>query len=189
MTIQGVYLEPIRKETIEFQMFEERFDRLVALYEIIYAEVVSGYLGNEDEWDGTTYYHGTSHCGCTDLMIANSEDDRIPVYAWCKNSRCCTKGIISSGFLKAKSPQDFGSHTVLRWGLLSTGHFFSLDEETAREMAIGKSFGTAPESPLLSIFVCVARNPQNEVIYPFEDYHSVQNDNDILPVYIAIVHK
>ncbi|KAG9060992.1 hypothetical protein KI688_007822 [Linnemannia hyalina] len=33
------------------------------------------------------------------------------------------------------------------------------------------------------------RNPQYEVIYPFDDYYSVQNDDDILPVYIAIVRK
>ncbi|KAF9143283.1 hypothetical protein BGX30_000875 [Mortierella sp. GBA39] len=173
MTIQGVCLVPISKEAIEFQMIDERFDdKLVVLYEIIYAEVVNGYLGNENEWDGTTYYHGTSHCGCTDLMIANSKDSRIPINAWCKNAHCCTKGIISSGFLKAKSPQ---------------GHFFSPQAETARAMAIGKSFEITPESPLLSIFVCVARNPQNEVIHDFENYHYVQNDNDILPVYIAIV--
>lgn len=50
MTIQGVYLEPIRKETIEFLLIDERFDnKLVVLYEIIYAEVVNGYLGNENE--------------------------------------------------------------------------------------------------------------------------------------------
>ncbi|KAF9543761.1 hypothetical protein EC957_000456 [Mortierella hygrophila] len=174
MTIQGVYLVPIRKETIEFQMIDDRLDRLVVLYEIIYAEVISGYLGNEDEWNGTTYYHGTSHCGCNDLMITNPEGSRIPVNAWCKNSQCCTKGIISSGFLKVKSPQ---------------GHFFSPQAETARAMAIGKTSEVASESPLMSIFVCVARNPQNKVTNDFEDYHFVQNDNDILPVYIAIVHK
>ncbi|KAF9144943.1 hypothetical protein BG015_012058 [Linnemannia schmuckeri] len=139
------------KSTTEFQEIDQRFDdKLVTLYKIIYAEVIGGYLGNEDEWDGTIYFHGTSHCGCTDLNITNSEDDRTSVYAWCDNAHCRTKGITNSGFLKIKSPQ---------------------------------------ESPLLSIFVCVAKNPQNVAIYGFDDYHSVQNDNNILSVYIAIVSK
>ncbi|KAK3840171.1 MAG: hypothetical protein JOS17DRAFT_7806 [Linnemannia elongata] len=175
MTIQGVYLEPICKETIEFLVIDERFDnRLVVLYEIIYAEVVNGYLGNEDEWNGAAYYHGTSHCGCSDLKIANSGDDRIPVYAWCENAHCCTRSIINGGFLKAKGLQ---------------GHLFSLHVETAREIAIGKTFTTAPESLLLSIFVCVAKEPQKAVTHGFEDYYSVENDDDILPIYIAIVRK
>ncbi|OAQ27294.1 hypothetical protein K457DRAFT_139552 [Linnemannia elongata AG-77] len=175
MTIQGVYLEPIRKETIEFQDIDHHFEsKLVVLYEIIYAETVNGYLGSEDEWDGTTYCHGTSHCGCIDTKIANSQDDRIPVYAWCESAHCCTKGIIKSGFLKAKSSQ---------------GHVFSQQVGTARAMAISKTFGTASESPLLSIFVCVAKNPQNAVTYGFGAYHTVLNDNEILPVYIAIISK
>ncbi|KAG9061704.1 hypothetical protein KI688_006853 [Linnemannia hyalina] len=175
MTIQGVYLEPVRLHTSEFKEFDQRFgNKLVTMYEIHYAEVVNGYLNNVDEWDHTTYYHGTSHCGCLDRRIVNLENNRVPVYAWCENACCCTRNIINSGFLKAKSPRS---------------HFFSPQVEAARAIAISKTFGTAPESPLLSIFVCVTRNPQNAVTHDLEDYHSVQNDNDILPVYIAIVHK
>lgn len=126
MTIQGVYLEPICKETIEFLVIDERFDnRLVVLYEIIYAEVVNGYLGNEDEWNGAAYYHGTSHCGCSDLKIANSGDDRIPVYAWCENAHCCTRSIINGGFLKAKGLQ--GKEILLSTPLKIT-FILSLDQ-------------------------------------------------------------
>ncbi|KAK3831481.1 MAG: hypothetical protein J3R72DRAFT_478546 [Linnemannia gamsii] len=163
MTIQGVYLEPVRMRTSDFKEFDQRFgNKLVTLYEINYAEVVSGYLGKEDEWDETTYYHGTSHCGCLDQRIVNPENDRVPVHAWCENSHCTTNNIINRGFLKTKSPR---------------GHFFSPQIETARTYAISKGMGVAPNSPLLSIFVCVTRNPRHAGVPGYEDYHFVPNDN------------
>ncbi|KAG0314614.1 hypothetical protein BGZ97_009115 [Linnemannia gamsii] len=79
MTIQGVYLEPLRLHTSEFSVFDQRFgNKIVAMYEINYAEIVSGYLGSEDEWDDTVYYYGTSHCGCLGQRIVNPGNDRIP---------------------------------------------------------------------------------------------------------------
>ncbi|KAG0071207.1 hypothetical protein BKA57DRAFT_509202 [Linnemannia elongata] len=175
MTIQGVYLEPVRLHTSEFKEFEQRLgNKLVAMYEINYAEVVNGYLGKEAEWDDTIYYHGTSHCGCLDQRIINPENNCVPVHAWCENAHCCTRSIINSGFLKTKSPR---------------GHFFSPQIETARLYATNKGQSAAPNSSLLSVFICVTRNPQNANLYGYDDYHSVQNDNDILPVYIAILRK
>ncbi|KAF9096255.1 hypothetical protein BGX29_008658 [Mortierella sp. GBA35] len=176
MTIQGVYLEPVRLRTNGFKEFDQRFGhKLVSLYEINYAEVIHGYLGIESEWDDTTYYHGTSHCGCLDQRIANPENNRIPVYSWCEGAHCCTKGIINSGFLKTKSPR---------------GHFFSPQVKTARSYATTRGQGVAPNSNLLSIFVCVTRNAKSANVGPgHEDYHSVKNDNEILSVFVAIVRK
>ncbi|KAF9909572.1 hypothetical protein EC991_008397 [Linnemannia zychae] len=179
MTIQGVYLDPVRMRTSDFQEFEKRFgDKLVTVYEVNYAEVVNGYLGDEDEWDDTIYYHGTSHCGCLDQRIINPENDRIPVYAWCENTKCCTNSILNSGFLKRKNPRGEGR-----------GHFFSPKVETARLYATNKGMTAAPNSKFLSVFVCIARNPQKVGTASYNDYHFVSRDNDILAAYVAIVRK
>lgn len=71
---------------------------------------------------------------------------------------------------------------------MSIGHVFSQQVGTARAIAIRKNFGTAPESPLLSIFVCVTKNPQNAVTYGFGAYHTVLNDNVSwsLPPFLSI---
>ncbi|KAF9128652.1 hypothetical protein BGW39_004871 [Mortierella sp. 14UC] len=175
MTIQGVYLDPVRIRTSDFQEFDQRFgNKLVSMYEVNYAEVVNGYLGDEDEWDNTIYYHGTSHCGCLDQRIVNPENDRVPVYAWCENTECSTNSLLNSGFLKTKSPR---------------GHFFSPQVETARACATNMGLTAAPNSRLLSIFVCISRSPQHTGGASCDDYHFVSRDNDILPVYIAIVRK
>ncbi|KAF8943566.1 hypothetical protein BGZ47_005306, partial [Haplosporangium gracile] len=58
MTIQGVYLEPVSIHSDEFNDFDVRFQhKLVSLYEINYAELVRGYLGDATEWDVIAYYH------------------------------------------------------------------------------------------------------------------------------------
>ncbi|KAF9128646.1 hypothetical protein BGW39_004865 [Mortierella sp. 14UC] len=171
MAIQGVYLEPIRLNSDMFKEFEKRFNnKLIAMYEINFAEVVNGYLGPQKEWDDASYYHGTAHCGCLDQRIVNPENDRVPVYAWCRNARCATRGIINSGFRKTKSPR---------------GHFFSPQVEDARRYATHKGRQTASTSPLLSIFVSVIKKGSRAN----ETTNTVQNDNEILPVYIAIVRK
>lgn len=103
MTIQGVYLEPVAILSDDFQDFETRFQyKLVSLYEINYAEMVHGYLGEATEWDATTYYHGTTHCGCIEQHIYNDRNSKIKVQDWCKNTHCCTKGIMTSGHLRTK---------------------------------------------------------------------------------------
>jgi hypothetical protein len=103
MTIQGVYLEPVAILSDEFHDFEARFQhKLVSLYEINYAEVIQGYLGEATEWDATAYYHGTTHCGCIEQRIYNDGNARIKVQDWCTNSYCSTKGIIAFGHLRTK---------------------------------------------------------------------------------------
>ncbi|KAF9086316.1 hypothetical protein BGX23_008988 [Mortierella sp. AD031] len=166
MTIQGVYLEPVRLRTNGFKEFDQRFGhKLVSLYEINYAEVIHGYLGIESEWDDTTYYHGTSHCGCLDQRIANPENNRIPVYSWCEAAP------------RVSSTAAFSRPRVLV-------------VKTARSYATTRGQGVAPNSNLLSIFVCVTRNAKSANMGPgHEDYHSVKNDNEILPVFVAIVRK
>ncbi|KAF9130781.1 hypothetical protein BGX30_013371 [Mortierella sp. GBA39] len=103
MTIQGVYLEPVAIQSDEFKDFAARFQRrLVSLYEVNYAELVCGYLGDATEWDSTAYYHGTSHCGCVDQRIYNDRNTRINVHEWCTSNTCSTKGIMTSGHLRTK---------------------------------------------------------------------------------------
>ena len=117
MTIQGVYLEPIDIDSGEFRKFDKLFsNKLSALYEINYAEVVKNYLGAADEWGDTAYYHGTSHCGCVDKWVHNDNNERIAVRAWCESVSCSTKGIITRGHLGAKriSKDGMFSHRTLK---------------------------------------------------------------------------
>lgn len=126
MTIQGVYLEPVAILSDEFQDFEARFQhKLVSLYEINYAEIVYGYLGEATEWDATAYYHGTTHCGCIEQHIYNDGNSKIKVEDWCMNTYCCTKGIMTSGHLRTKLLTSLeGAYTLSHYVLLLVPHLF-----------------------------------------------------------------
>ncbi|KAK3835395.1 MAG: hypothetical protein JOS17DRAFT_788451 [Linnemannia elongata] len=171
MTIQGVYLERVAIQADEFKDFANRFQyKLVSLYEVNYAELVCGYLGDATEWDTTAYYHGTSHCGCVDQRISDDRSTRINVHEWCTNNNTCsTKGIMTSGHLRAK----------LAFGM--EGHFFSPLVTTAMDYARNRS----STSNFLSIFICIARRVRSSGKGPH--YYYVQGDSDILPVFLAIV--
>ncbi|KAF9119338.1 hypothetical protein BGW39_000380 [Mortierella sp. 14UC] len=183
MTIQGVSLEPVRVQSDEFQEFQQRFDNtLVSLYEVNYAEIVPGYLGEATDWDTTTYYHGTSHCGCVDNRISNGEKKKIDVSAWCNSVNCGTRGIITHGHLKMM--------------LTATeGHYFSPDWTVARNYARVRS--SAVQSTLrsqgkefnkhLSIFVCIGRKILQST--KGKNFYYVQKDSEILPVFLAIVRN
>ncbi|KAF9539331.1 hypothetical protein EC957_005553 [Mortierella hygrophila] len=122
MTIQGVYLEPVAIQSDEFKDFAARFQhRLVSLYEVNYAELVCGYLGDAAEWDSTAYYHG---------------------------------------------------------------HFFSPLVTTATHFARNRS-SKIYASNFLSIFICIARKIQSSD--KGTHYYYVEDDSEILPVFIAIV--
>ncbi|KAF9322683.1 hypothetical protein BGZ91_004127 [Linnemannia elongata] len=175
MTIQGVYLEPVTIHSDEFKDFAARFEhKLVTLYEINYAELVCGYLGDASEWDTTAYYHGTSHCGCIDQRINNVSNTRINVHEWCTSSICSTKGIMTSGHLRTK----------LAPGM--EGHFFSPLATTAIDFARIKRLRCVNTNKnFLSIFICIARKIQSS--QKGIHYYYVQDDSDILPVFLAIV--
>ncbi|KAG9064383.1 hypothetical protein KI688_003571 [Linnemannia hyalina] len=173
MTIQGVYLESVDIHSDEFKDFAARFQRrLVSLYEINYAELVCGYLGDATEWGSTAYYHGTSHCGCVDRRICNDSNTRINVHEWCTSNICSTKGIMTSGHLRTK----------LAFNM--EGHFFSPLVTTAIDYA-GYRSSKVYASNFLSIFICIARKVQSS--QKGAHFYYVQDDSEILPVFLAIV--
>ncbi|KAF9287908.1 hypothetical protein BGZ68_001113 [Mortierella alpina] len=180
------HLVPIRTRDPVFAQYDTCFSKkLVCLFEIKYRKTTLdnqtaagdspnldvatlASLNLDDEWSSVPYFHGTTHCECCKKRVHNSKNRSIAVDKWCTSESCPTKGIITHGFLQAKSPG---------------GHFFSPNATRAIKFAQRH----IPEQQFLPIFVCMARKVQTA---PGQfDLCWVDGDQDIIPRFLAIVQR
>ncbi|KAG0029678.1 hypothetical protein BGZ81_003513 [Podila clonocystis] len=163
MTIFGAHLECVVEDSDDFAEYKQKLGlNLVKLFKIEYNETVSRNLSGA-EWSAVQFFHGTGHCGCV-TRHALALSDKVTTAAWCTSEVCAVGGILRHGHLMSFSS--------------SGGHFFS----PSALIALSYAQRRHPFTTIKAIFICKARN-----FCGASQAYYVGRDNDVHPVYLAIV--
>ncbi|KAG0253646.1 hypothetical protein BG011_006242 [Mortierella polycephala] len=152
MSRQIESVKPVELTALIFHMYNGCFtNKLVSLYKVAYEELDFQDFDPSVGWSKTAYFHGARDCGCLHQGIMNSNNKEILPHAWCKSKdTCATRGILNSGFLKAKSPNE---------------------AERAVNFAL---YNSKDGGMLIPIFICTARNVQS--VPGWSDIQYVEKD-------------
>ncbi|KAG0039217.1 hypothetical protein BGZ83_002898 [Gryganskiella cystojenkinii] len=177
-TVRGAFIERVKTTDSDYTTYSPVFNgNLSALFKIQYALPEEMKTNLENIPLTQLYVHGTGHCGCLFHRMDEDLGGWLHPRYWCSShiskkyegqkDFCATRGILTSGHLMTFS---------------RGGHYFSPNAETAKHYAIRHS---AENETVLAFFLCKARNVHHRA----DDIFFVERDQDILPVFLAIVKK